>query len=106
MVIFICSAVEVVVVRDPPANDVASNYENVDLGPYMEGAKVYITAAWTKEQVQSNNFPSTFTIGNPSDNGGDDAYTNVALKSNTRYGYFIRYTIENDADTQDVRIIN
>lgn len=102
MVIFICSAVEVVVVRDPPANDVASNYENVDLGPYMEGAKVYITAAWTEEQV----VPSTFTIGSPSDNGGDGNYTNVALKSNTRYGYFIRYTIENDADAQNVRIIN
>ena len=60
----------------------------------------YITAAWNEEQVQSDMVPHEFTIGDGSTNGD---YFNVPLKSNTRYGYFIRYVIENDADTTAVR---
>lgn len=71
-----------------------------DLKPYTEGAMAYITAAWNEEQVQSNMVPHEFTIGDGSTFGD---YTNVPLQSNTRYGYFIRYVIENDADTTNVR---
>ena len=91
------SAVEIVVVRNPTDED-PGNY--VDLKPYMEGAMAYITAAWNEQQVQSNMVPREFIIGDGSTVGG---YINVPLQSNTQYGYFIRYMIENDADAADVR---
>ena len=94
------SSVQIVVVRDPISEDPKS-YPN--LTSYMEGAMAYITAAWNEQQVQSDEVPSTFTIGNPSLTGGDPEYANVALQPNTRYGYFIRYEIENDADAGNVR---
>lgn len=71
-----------------------------DLKPYTEGAMAYITAAWNEEQVQSDEVPHEFTIGDGSTFGD---YTNVPLQSNTQYGYFIRYMIENDADATNVR---
>lgn len=91
------SAVEIVVVRNPTDMD-PRNYH--DLKAYMEGAMAYITAAWNEEQIQSNLVPDEFTIGDGSSYGG---YSNVPLKSNTQYGYFIRYMIENDANVTNVR---
>ena len=91
------SAVEIVVVRNP-TDEVPRNYMN--LKPYMEGAMAYITAAWNEQQVQSNMVPREFTIGDGSTIGG---YTNEPLQSNTHYGYFIRYMIENDTDAGNVR---
>jgi hypothetical protein len=84
-------------VRNPIDMD-PKNYRN--LKPYTEGAMAYITAAWNEEQVQSNMVPREFIIGDGVTYGG---YTNVPLKSNTRYGYFIRYMIENDANATNVR---
>ena len=83
--------------RDPSDTD-PRNYHN--LKPYMEGAMAYITAAWNEEQIQSNLVPDEFTIGDGLMYGD---YTNVPLKSNTKYGYFIRYMIENDANVTNVR---
>ena len=91
------SAVEVVVVRNPISMN-PSDYR--DLKPYMKGAMAYITAAWNEKQVQSNMVPREFTIGDGLIFGD---YTNVPLQSNTRYGYFIRYIIENDANATNVR---
>ena len=83
------------VVQDPTSEDPES-YRR-DLGPYMKGDQVYIAASWN----QTSMVPSTFTIGDGSSSSG---YTNVALQSNTQYGYFIRYIIENDVDPANVRL--
>lgn len=88
--------------RDPSPTDEDPSSYPADLGAYMEGARVYITASWNKEQIQLGTVPLMFTIGNVS-TGGNRMYKNVPLESNTRYGYFIRYIIENDADPENVR---
>ena len=90
--------------RDPsPTDEDPSSYP--DIGAYMKGARMYITASWNEERIQSGTVPLTFTIGNGL-TGGNRTYKNVPLESNTRYGYFIRYVIENDADSEDVRQSN
>ena len=93
-----CSAVQIVVVRDPIDTDPEAY---PDLKPYEDGAMAYITAAWNEQQVQSNEVPSDFTIGDGLLYGGD--YVNAPLQPNTQYGYFIRYLIENDVDPTAVR---
>ena len=82
-----------------PTNEDPSSYS--DLKAYTEGATVYITAAWN----ESHTVPNEFTIGDVSDHG-ELGYTNRALNSNTRYGYFIRYVIENDVDAMNVSNLN
>ena len=76
-----------------------SSYMN--LTAHVPGAKAYITAAWSGGQIAS--IPETYTVGNMSVTTVDDMeYTNVQLSPDTRYGYFIRYIIENDANSQQV----
>ena len=96
VVISFNSSVEIVVVRDPHSDD-PRTYS--DLTSYTVGAQAYITAGWSEIQL----VPPIFTIGDVSA-AGDEGYMNVQLKSNTQYGYFIRYTIENDADPLMVRL--
>ena len=88
--------------RDPSPTDEDPSSYPADLGAYMKGARMYITASWNEEQIQSGIVPLAFTIGNGS-TGGNRTYKNVPLESNTQYGYFIRYVIENDADSDNVR---
>ena len=83
-----------------PTNEDPSSYS--DLKPYEEGVTVYITAAWN----ESDSVPRDFTIGSVSASGDDPRYNNKALNSNTRYGYFIRYVIENDVDAMNVSNLN
>ena len=96
---FLYRSTQVVVVQNP-TSDSAKTYS--DLKPYSKGVTVYIAAAWNESDL----VPNEFTIGDISDHGDDHNYTNEALKSNTRYGYFIRYVIENDTDATNVSLIN
>ena len=59
---------------------------------------VYIAAAWRVSAV-----PERFTVGDMSRTIVDNVeYVNAGLAPNTRYGYFIRYVIENDANSRKV----
>ena len=91
-------AVQLVIVRDPK-NEEQRSYMN--LMAHVPGAEAYITAAWSGQQIAS--IPERFTVGNMSVTVADGIeYINAQLNPDTRYGYFIRYIIENDADLQQV----
>ena len=84
----------VVVVRgeSPAANQAVYD----DAGPYTNDASYYITAGWAGENV--SRVPESYTVGDGSSTLANMmVYTNAKLKSNTRYGIFIRIDIQSVA---------
>ena len=66
-------------------------YDNA--GPYTNDAFYYITAAWSRENI--SRVPESYTVGDGSRTLANMmVYTNTNLKSNTRYGIFIRIDIQ------------
>ena len=72
-----------------------------DATPYPTSNHYYIAAAWGEDDIQSNNVPTVFTVGDNTEyevvvNGTKTTYSNVPLDSNTEYSIFVRYDIENE----------
>ena len=79
----------VVVVRSESTAANQAVYDNA--GPYTNDAFYYIAAAWARENI--SRVPESYTVGDGS-RTNMMVYTNAKLKSNTRYGIFIRIDIQ------------
>ena len=81
----------VVVVRSKSTAANQAVYDNA--GPYTNDAFYYIAAAWARENI--SRVPESYTVGDGSRTLANMmVYTNAKLKSNSRYGIFIRIDIQ------------
>ncbi len=84
-----------------------STYDNAL--PYAPGAVYYITAAWGENDISAGRVPREILIG---DNGVYHVvfsgipvkYQSVPLKTGTKYNFFTRYDIRNEANNDQVRV--